>query len=76
MTEKATSPWRTAEEEGQRARVGLKTIYREAKAKRLRCARVGGRRELRSLAEWIDDWLIATSTPTEAEAQRRRFGAV
>jgi hypothetical protein len=43
----------------------LKTIYRECAAGRLRHAKVGGRRELRLLAEWVDAWLIATSTPIE-----------
>ena len=37
-------------------------IYREVKANRLKAARVGGRRELRFLATWIDDWLIAYCT--------------
>jgi excisionase family DNA binding protein len=57
--------WLTADEAAERARVGLKTIYREAKARRLRAAKVGGRRELRFLAEWIDEWLIATTQPVE-----------
>lgn len=57
--------WLTAIEAASRARVGLKTIYRECAAGRLRHAKVGGRRELRLLAEWVDAWLIATSTPIE-----------
>ncbi len=48
----AASPWMTAEEAAQRGRCGVKTIYREVRAKRLKDARVGGRRELRLLAEW------------------------
>jgi excisionase family DNA binding protein len=61
------TPWRTAQEAADRARVGLKVIYREVKAGRLRAASVGGRRELRFLDEWIDEWLIATSTPVETK---------
>ncbi|HWW88343.1 MAG TPA: helix-turn-helix domain-containing protein [Vicinamibacterales bacterium] len=57
------SPWLTVEEAAQRARCGVKTIYREVHAKRLRAARVGGRRELRLLPEWIDEWLLETITP-------------
>lgn len=57
--------WLTADEAAVRARVGLKTIYREVKAERLRAAKVGGRRELRFLAEWVDAWLLASSTPSE-----------
>jgi hypothetical protein len=30
---------------------------------KLRAARLGGRRELRFLAEWIDAWLLESTTP-------------
>ncbi len=52
------SPWLTVGEAAARARCGRKLIYREVTAKRLQAARVGGRRELRFRAEWIDDWLL------------------
>ena len=66
-TENSTprSPWRTAEEAATRARAGVKLIYREVKAGRLRAARVGGRRDLRFRDEWIDEFLEATSRPVE-----------
>ncbi len=51
------SPWLTVKEAAERARCGIKTIYREVKAHRLKAARVGGRRELRFRPEWIDAWL-------------------
>ena len=54
-----SSPWLTVKEAATRARCGMKLIYREVKAKRLQAAKVGGRRELRFQAEWIDDWLQA-----------------
>ena len=57
------SPWLMVEEAAQRERCGIKTIYREVHAKQLRAARVGGRRELRLLPEWIDEWLLETTTP-------------
>ena len=57
-----SSPWLTVKEAAARARCGTKTIYREVKAGRLRAARLGGRRELRFLAEWIDEWLITHCT--------------
>ena len=53
-----SSPWLTVSEAAARARCGVKLIYREVTAKRLQAARVGGRRELRFRAEWIDDWLL------------------
>jgi len=52
------SPWLTVKEAAARARCGVKLIYREVTAKRLQAARVGGRRDLRFRAEWIDDWLL------------------
>ena len=52
------SPWLTVKEAAARARCGVKLIYREVKAERLQAAKVGGRRELRFRAEWIDDWLM------------------
>ena len=58
----SASPWLTVGEAAGRARCGVKTIYREVKAGRLRATRVGGRRDLRFLAVWIDDWLIACCT--------------
>jgi excisionase family DNA binding protein len=58
-----TSPWLTVKDAAKYARCGTKLIYRECGSGRLRHARVGGRRDLRLLAEWIDAWLIANSTP-------------
>lgn len=57
--------WLTVKEAANRARVGIKTIYREAKKGRLRASKVGGRRELRLKKEWIDQWLEST-TPVAA----------
>lgn len=64
----AQSPWLTVEEAADRARCGVKTIYREVRSGRLRAARLGGRRELRVLPEWIDDWLLRQATPVDASA--------
>ncbi len=61
----AATPWLTVQDAAERARCGPKLIYREVRAKRLRAARLGGRRELRLRAEWIDEWLLKASTPIE-----------
>lgn len=68
----AGTPWLTVMEAAHRARCGTKLIYREVKANRLKAARVGGRRELRFLASWIDEWLIAYCTiqPTQETVGR------
>jgi excisionase family DNA binding protein len=60
------SPWLTVEEAARRARCGVKTIYREVRARRLQAARIGGRRELRLLPEWVDEWLMESTTPRPA----------
>jgi excisionase family DNA binding protein len=61
----ALTIWLTVRQAAARAQVGPKTIYRSVAAGRLRAARVGGRRDLRFLAAWVDDFLIASSTPVE-----------
>jgi excisionase family DNA binding protein len=59
-------PWLTVEDAANRARCGPKLIYREVRAGRLRAARIGGRRELRFTAEWIDEWLMRAAEPRPA----------
>ena len=59
------SPWLTVKGAAERGNCGVKLIYREVNAGRLRAARVGGRRELRLLVEWVDEWLIEQSTASE-----------
>jgi excisionase family DNA binding protein len=60
-----SSPWLTANQAAKRAQVGARTIYSAVRAGRLRAARIGGRRELRFLAAWVDEWLEATVKPIE-----------
>jgi excisionase family DNA binding protein len=67
------SPWLTAREAAARLRISLKTLYGECRAGRLRCARIGGRRNLRFLPEWCDAYLEASSTPVDV-IPRARFG--
>jgi excisionase family DNA binding protein len=61
-----STPWRTVAQAAARAQTGERLIYREVQAGRLKCARVGGRRELRFRDEWIDAWLEASTTPLES----------
>jgi excisionase family DNA binding protein len=55
-----TTPWLRIGEAAEYARCGRKLLYREVAAGRLRAARVGGRREIRTRREWLDEWLQAT----------------
>jgi excisionase family DNA binding protein len=57
------TPWRTSVESAARAQCNPKTIYRAVKAGKLRAAKIG--RDLRFRDEWIDEWLLSTSTPIE-----------
>ena len=55
--ERPGTPWITVDEAAKRARCGIKLIYREVRAGRLKAVRIGGRRELRLRPDWIDAWL-------------------
>jgi excisionase family DNA binding protein len=60
------SPWLTAAQAARYANLkSTKTVYAAVRAKRLRAARIGGRRELRFLAAWVHEWLEATAEPIE-----------
>jgi hypothetical protein len=48
--------------------IGIKSIYLAVQQQKLQAARLGGRRELRFLASWIDAWLLASSTPVLVNA--------
>ena len=56
------SPWITVGEAAKRTRCGVKLIYREVRAGRLRAVRIGGRHELRLRSEWVDAWLVGRTT--------------
>jgi len=55
--------WLTVADAAAHAKCGKRSIYTGVQSGKLRAARLGGRRELRFLAEWIDGWLFATSEP-------------
>ena len=62
--------WLKVGEAAERARCGPKTIYRAVQRGQLRAARIGGRRELRFLASWIDCWLAGEETEQPEAASR------
>ena len=62
------SPWLDVRGAAARAKCGHRSIYNGVTSGKLRAARLGGRRELRFLREWIDTWLIETSTPVMVNA--------
>ena len=62
--------WLKVREAADRARCGPKTIYRAARSGQLRSTRIGGRRELRFLERWIDDWLINAGAAADNRESR------
>jgi excisionase family DNA binding protein len=67
-----TPIWLRVAEAATRARCCPKVIYAEVKRGRLRAARIGGRRDLRFRAEWIDQWLDASAAPVDVTEGRLR----
>ena len=63
--------WLIAAEAAEYERVGVKMIYAEFRAGRLRAAIVGGRRSLRFKVEWLDEHLERTAEPVEVTPLRR-----
>lgn len=60
--------WLKVEDAAQHAKCGVRSIYNAVQQGQLRAARLGGRRELRFLSEWVDAWLLASATPVTINA--------
>lgn len=70
MSTEQAPVWLTVKQAAARCQCGTKAIYRAVKAKKLRAARIGDRRDLRFAPEWVDDWLVRCSTPVEVWPRR------
>ncbi len=57
------SPWMNAREAGRYLRRSRLFVLREVRAGRLKAARVGGRREILTRAEWCDAWVQQNAEP-------------
>jgi excisionase family DNA binding protein len=55
--------WLTVADAAAYAKCSKTVIAAEVRRGKLRAARLGGRRNLRFLPEWIDAWLLASATP-------------
>lgn len=72
MTSTATAtPWLTTTEAAAYLKRGKRFILREINAGRLRAARVGGRGEVLTRREWLDEWAEAQATPVSMPFRRR-----
>lgn len=65
------SPWMTAEEAGAYIKRGKRFVAREIKSGRLRGAVVGGRREILTRRDWLDEWVTNHTMPIEISTRRR-----
>ena len=65
LTGASLSPWLTAEQSAGYLGCGVKLVYREVAAGRLRAARIGGKRAIRIKAAWLDEYLEASAEPVE-----------
>lgn len=53
----ASREWLRVSEAAERASVSRWTIYQACERGELRHVRIGGRRAIRTKAEWVDEWL-------------------
>ena len=54
-----STEWLTVDEAAAHAKCGKRSIYLAVQQRKIQVARLGGRRELRFLASWVDQWLLA-----------------
>jgi excisionase family DNA binding protein len=64
-TESHVSIWWTLDKAAAHVAMHPTTLRRAIWAGQLRHARVGGRRAIRLRPEWVDEWILATTTPVE-----------
>ncbi len=67
----ACSPWLTTREAAAYLKRGRRFVLREIHAGRLRAARIGGRAEVLTRADWLDSFVESQATPILMPARRR-----
>ena len=70
MSGTPASPWLTAAEAAAYLRRGRRFVLREIHCGRLRAARIGGRGEILTKAEWCDAWVTAQAEPVPVAIRR------
>jgi excisionase family DNA binding protein len=64
------SPWLTLRQAAAYVHRGPRFLGREIRDGRLRAARVGGRGEVLTRREWLDEWVVAMSRPVTVVPRR------
>ena len=68
----ADSPWKTLAEAGARVNRGKRFLRKEWRSGRLRGACIGGRQEIFTRDEWLDEWVMnQVTTPITMPTRRR-----
>jgi len=62
------TPWMTVEEVSAYMRLSTKTVYRLAASGQLKASRATGRKALRFLRQWCDDYLMTMAEPVVKES--------
>jgi excisionase family DNA binding protein len=60
-----SDPWLTLQQAAAIVQIHEATLRREIHCRRLRSARIGGRKSIRLRRSWLDAWLEASATPVE-----------
>jgi excisionase family DNA binding protein len=66
-----TTPWLTAAQAGDYLHRSKRFVLQEIKNGKLRGARVGGRGEVLTRAEWCDAWVEDRAKPVQSPGFRR-----
>ncbi len=65
------SPWLTAAEAGEYLKRSKRYIHAEIKKGRIRAARVGGKKEILTRREWLDQFIEDEAAPVMVAVRRR-----
>jgi hypothetical protein len=65
------SPWKNRAQAAARIHRSPRFVMREIHAGRLRAARIGGRGEILTRDEWIDQWVEDQATPVVMPMRKR-----
>ncbi len=72
--EPTISRWLDVREAAGYAGVSADTIYKACSSRELRHTRIGGRRVLKFIPEWLDEWMGAATVAPRTSLKENRDG--
>ena len=66
----SNTPWMTAKDAAEYLKRGRRFVLREIHAGRLRAAKIGGRGEILTRSEWLDQWIEDQAAPVLVVGRR------